>query len=104
MMILRDRRFEELSAKLRQKEVIDVSGDMLSRIIQLFNWGRNHRPLIEGTVGVLLLFISPWMSACIEYNAGFWSKSPMNMLPARDENHFCIGSISSGPPQLDTQA
>lgn len=43
-------RFEDLSAKLRMDTLIDVSAEMLMRIIQLINWQRTDRPYIVGTV------------------------------------------------------
>ena len=43
-------RFDELSEDLRRHEVIETAGDLLLRIIQLINWGRQDKPLITGTV------------------------------------------------------
>ena len=42
---------------------MDASGDMLLRIIQLTNWGRQDTPLISGTVNVKIFLASYMISS-----------------------------------------
>ena len=54
--------FTELSNKLCTIEVLDTSGDMLLRFMQLCNWKRGMNPLITGTVNVKI-FLACYMIA-----------------------------------------
>lgn len=54
--------FEDLSARLREDEVINCTVDFLFRIIQLCNWRRGQQPLITGTVNAKI-FLASFMIA-----------------------------------------
>jgi hypothetical protein len=59
---IKEMEFKDISTKLREDKIIDVSGDMLFRFIQLSNWNRIKQPLITGTVNVKI-FLAAYMIA-----------------------------------------